>query len=66
MDDIDHAFEYYQLAAKSFNDNPDFLKEAALFERSIGKIDDMLPLLKQYLNLEPTDADMERILHEYL
>ncbi|MEJ6400659.1 tetratricopeptide repeat protein [Nicoliella lavandulae] len=64
-EDLEHAQTYYQLAAKSFDDQPDFLKEAALFYRSIGQIDTMLPLLKKYLTIEPTDADMDDIYREY-
>ncbi|MBW1605552.1 lipopolysaccharide assembly protein LapB [Lactobacillus sp. Sy-1] len=65
MESLDQATNYYQLAAKSFGDNPDFLKEAALFYRSVGKTDAMLPLLKRYIELEPTDGEMAQILSEY-
>ncbi|UQS86567.1 tetratricopeptide repeat protein [Nicoliella spurrieriana] len=65
MDNLKLAATNYQTAAKSFGDNPDFLREAALFFRSIGNVSEMLQLLNRYVELEPTDGEMMQILNEY-
>ena len=56
---------YYHHAASYFADDADFLKEAALFYREIGKMKVSYHLLKQYIKLEPNDTEMFNLLAEY-
>lgn len=56
---------YYRHAESYFADDADFLKEAALFYREIGKMKASYHLLKQYIKMEPNDSEMFNLLEEY-
>ena len=49
----------------SYQDDPTFLKELIDFDREMGNTQDLLPELRRYLALVPTDTAMQDLLDEY-
>lgn len=59
LDDYDLAAEHYEEAYSYLNHNSDFLKEYGYFLVEYGQVQQAIPILKAYLNYEPTDLDMQ-------
>lgn len=55
----------YQAAAPAYADNPTFLKELVGYYQETGQREHLLPTLRHYLELEPTDAEMQDLLAKY-
>lgn len=62
--DYQKAAKNYELASHELNDNPDFLKHAALFYRENGHIKEERSYLKHYLELVPNDLEMASMYEE--
>lgn len=65
LENFDLAGKYYQAAAQIYRDNATFLKELIGFYQETGQRDLLLPALRNYLALEPTDTEMQDLLDEY-
>ena len=59
------ARQAYDAAAPFFMDQPDFLKPAIYFYREEGARDQVLKLLKAYVQLVPDDEEMALMLESY-
>lgn len=58
------AANNYELASHELNDNPEFLKHAALFYRENGHVKEERRYLKHYLVLVPNDMEMASMYEE--
>lgn len=58
------AAHHYELANHELNDNPEFLKHAALFYRENGRVKEERTYLKRYLELVPNDLEMASLYDE--
>ena len=65
LEKFDLAAKYYQDALVAYSENPTFLKELVNFYRESGNTEQMLDELKHYLDLVPTDDEMQALLDEY-
>ncbi|MGM9891290.1 tetratricopeptide repeat protein [Limosilactobacillus sp.] len=65
LENLELAGKYYQAATPTYQDNPTFLKELAIFYQETGQREKLLPVLRSYLALEPTDTEMQDLLDEY-
>ncbi len=61
---IKSADRYFQIAAPELSDQSEFLKDAALFYREIGKFDQELSYLQKYLKIVPDDVEMAEMYDE--
>ncbi|WP_311406954.1 tetratricopeptide repeat protein [Liquorilactobacillus uvarum] len=58
IEDDKHALENYQVAARAFDNQPDFLREASFFYRKVGRLEDAKKFVDEYLELVPEDLEM--------
>ncbi|KRM96337.1 hypothetical protein FC19_GL000624 [Liquorilactobacillus aquaticus DSM 21051] len=58
IEDEKHALENYQVAAHTFSNQPEFLREASFFYRKIGKLKSAEKCVAAYLKLIPEDLEM--------
>ncbi|KRL38414.1 tetratricopeptide repeat protein [Liquorilactobacillus uvarum] len=58
IEDDKHALENYQVAARAFDNQPDFLREASFFYRKVGRLEDAKKFIGEYLELVPEDLEM--------
>ncbi|KRM91450.1 tetratricopeptide repeat protein [Fructilactobacillus florum] len=58
----EQAESFYQQAATGLLNNPDFLKQATLFYREMGKQTQAIKFLNRYLAIVPDDPEMEELL----
>ena len=58
IEDDKHALENYQVAARAFDNQPDFLREASFFYRKVGRLEDAKKFVGEYLELVPEDLEM--------
>ncbi|MGY5338688.1 tetratricopeptide repeat protein [Levilactobacillus spicheri] len=65
QEDFSAARADYDAAAPFFMDQPDFLKPAIYFYREEGARDQVLKLLKAYVQLVPDDEEMALMLESY-
>lgn len=66
LDNLKLAHKNYLAAKPYFEDNADFLKEAALFFREYGDKDNSYELLSRYVKMQPNDEEAAFMLEEYL
>lgn len=66
LDNLKLAYKNYLAAKPYFEDNADFLKEAALFFREYGDKDNSYELLSRYVKMQPNDEEAAFMLEEYL
>ncbi|GAA6113116.1 tetratricopeptide repeat protein [Apilactobacillus apinorum] len=66
LDNLKLAHKNYLAAKPYFEDNSDFLKEAALFFREYGDKDNSYELLSRYVKMQPNDEEAAFMLEEYL
>lgn len=66
LDNLKLAYKNYLAAKPYFEDNADFLKEAALFFREYGDKDNSYELLSRYEKMQPNDEEAAFMLEEYL
>lgn len=66
LDTLKLAHKNYLAAKPYFEDNADFLKEAALFFREYGDKDNSYELLSRYVKMQPNDEEAAFMLEEYL
>ncbi|KRM67876.1 TPR repeat-containing protein [Apilactobacillus ozensis DSM 23829 = JCM 17196] len=65
QDALKDANKYYLAAIPYFKDMPSFLKMAALFFREYGDLQQSIALMKNYMELVPSDDEMAMLLEEY-
>lgn len=58
IEDDKHALENYQVAARAFDNQPDFLREASFFYRKVGRLEEAKKFVGEYLELVPEDLEM--------
>lgn len=65
LEQYDMAGKYYQAAQPAYQDDPAFLKELIYYYRTMGENDELVAKLHHYLQLEPTDSEMQDLLERY-
>ncbi|KRM93812.1 tetratricopeptide repeat protein [Lentilactobacillus senioris] len=66
LGNVKAAQHNYELASAELSNDSDFLKEAGLFYRSLGKPEIAHDYFKRYLTLVPSDFEIEMLLDEDL
>lgn len=65
MEKYDMAGKYYQAALPAYHDDPTFLKELIYYYQTMGENDELIAELNHYLDIEPTDSEMQDLLEQY-
>lgn len=65
LGNINEAVQLYQQAENELVEEPDFLKESALFFREVGDVQKSNQLVKLYLQIVPNDFEMNSLLDDY-
>ncbi|MDT2865054.1 tetratricopeptide repeat protein [Vagococcus carniphilus] len=64
LEEFDKAKEFYEKAKETLVDDPEFLKDYALFLREEGQIDVANELLKQYISIVPGDIEVASLIED--
>ena len=64
LEEFDKAKEFYEKAKETLLDDPEFLKDYALFLREEGQIDVANELLKQYISIVPGDIEVASLIED--
>lgn len=64
LDQLKKAGPYFQAAAPLLNDDSQFLRDYAQWARATGDLTTLKSILRQYLQLEPTDTEMAALYDE--
>lgn len=64
LEEFDKAKEFYEKAKETLIDDPEFLKDYALFLREEGQIDVANELLKQYISIVPGDIEVASLIED--
>lgn len=64
LDQLKKAGPYFQAAAPLLNDDSQFLRDYARWARATGDLTTLKSILRQYLQLEPTDTEMAALYDE--
>ncbi|MFC6348095.1 tetratricopeptide repeat protein [Vagococcus carniphilus] len=64
LEEFDKAKEFYEKAKETLLDDPEFLKDYALFLREEGQIDVANELLKQYISIVPGDIEIASLIED--
>ncbi len=66
LDQLKKAGPYFQAAAPLLNDDSQFLRDYVQWARATGDLTTLKSILRQYLQLEPTDTEMAALYDELL
>lgn len=64
LEEFDKAKEFYEKAKETLLDDPEFLKDYALFLREEGQINVANELLKQYISIVPGDIEVASLIED--
>lgn len=63
-EEYEKAQEHFEVAYNDLKDEPEFLKEYALFLREEGKVQEAQKLVRRALNIQPEDLELQSLLEE--